>query len=103
MSELVLPKSVATARPHPSLITSDSNSLFYRARGASVDLHIVPTREGTNLDLCRQVLPHPGCDPEAADLNVEVLDHLGVVASTAPNQDGFFTSSACHAASIICA
>ncbi len=70
-----------------------SDSLYYRARGARVDLHILPKREGADLDISGQILPRPGFDSPLAMLNVEILNHARVVASTAPDREGVFQFS----------
>lgn len=90
MSEMVSPDPAAAAYPGMQLMASNANSLFYRARGPSVDLHIVPSREGTKLAFCGQILSRPGFDTDSAELNVELLDHLGLVSSAVPNREGVF-------------
>lgn len=71
----------------------DSDSLYYRARGASVDLHIMPKREGAELAISGQILPRPGFDSPLAKFNVEILNHARVVASAALNREGVFQFS----------
>ncbi len=82
------PGPVAFQGTSPSALESDS--LYYRARGASVDLHIMPKREGADLAICGRILPRPEFDSSVAKLNVEILNHTRVLASAAPNRDGVF-------------
>ncbi len=82
------PGPIAFQAASPSAL--DSDSLYYRARGASVDLHIRPKREGADLAITGQILPRPGFDCPIAKLNVEILSHACVVASTAPDREGVF-------------
>lgn len=85
------PGAIAFHGPSPSAL--DSDSFYYRARGASVDLHITPRREGTDLAISGQILPRPGFGTPLAKLNVEILTHARVVASAAPNPEGAFRFS----------
>ena len=85
------PGAIAFHGTSPSAL--DSDSYYYRARGASVDLHITPRREGSDLAISGQILPRPGFDFPLAMLNVEILNHARVVATAAPDPDGVFQFS----------
>ena len=68
----------------------DRNALTYRARGAQMDVRILPLREGGKLTLAGSVIPREERDAPGAELTVELLDPLGVVATTETGREGEF-------------
>lgn len=67
------------------------NALTYHARGAKLDVQILPQRDGPTLKLTGQVLPRSDNGRHVAGkLKVELLDGLGLVATTGTNEGGDF-------------
>ncbi len=84
---------LATAPVAGPIECRETNSLRYQGRGAGVDVFITPCREGTTLRISGQVRGLGNGQPPVEKFTVELLDQLGIVASTPTSQDGSFQFS----------